>query len=344
VSDTVLPKCDLDVPCVHFDKDGAQVGEVIITDVSHLPEGNLNLFSVTRLHKKGWTLTENADYIKLQKGKKSLLFNIVINTPKGALYVGEFSRKGCDELVGGATSKAPNYNIKKAHALLGHNNENDTRQMVSHLGWTITRGPLGVCENCANAKARQKSMPKISAGEKATVINGRWFHDSSTLKVHKGEKDSSKIWDLTIVELTGFPFTGICNKKNKFVQSMCQRIQPQTARGYPVLIMRQDNAGENKKLEKRLQSADWKLPVKMKYTAANTQQNALVEVKLTYLAAKARAAMHAAAVPWDRRLDFFPEVVTTMTKLDWLKLIAINKVKKTRIEHYGLPLTNFTQY
>jgi hypothetical protein len=41
--------------------------------------------------------------------------------------------------------------------------------------------------------------------------------------------------------------------------------------------MRQDNAGENKKLERRLHSADWKLPVKMEYTAANTpQQNALV--------------------------------------------------------------------
>ncbi len=70
--------------------------------------------------------------------------------------------------------------------------------------------------------------------------------------------------------------------------------------------MRQDNAQENKKLKKRLQSADWKLPVKMEYTAANTpQQNALVEVKSTYLAAKARSAMHAAEVPRDRRLDFF---------------------------------------
>ncbi len=78
----------------------------------------------------------------------------------------------------------------------------------------------------------------------------------------------------------------------------CASTQAQIARGYPVLIMRQDNAGENKKLEKRLQSADWKLPVKMEYTAANTpQQNALVEVKLTYLVAKARAAMHAAEVP-----------------------------------------------
>ncbi len=167
--------------------------------------------------------------------------------PNGALYVGKFSRKGGDEVVGGATSKAPNYNIKKAHKLLEHNNENDTRQIASHLGWTITRGPLGVSESCANAKARQKNVPKISTGEKATVINGWWFHDSSTLKVHKGEKGSSKIWGLTVDELAGIPSTGICNKKNEFIESMCQRIQAQLARGYPVLIMRQDNAGENKK-------------------------------------------------------------------------------------------------
>ncbi len=216
---------------------------MIITDVSHLPEGNFNLFSVTRLQNKGWTLTGNAYYIKLEKGKKSLLFNIVINTPKGALYVGKFSRKGGDEVMGGAANNAPTYNIKKAHELLGHNNENDTRQMASHLGWTITRGPLGVCESCANAKARQKNVLKISTGEKATVINGRWYHDSLTLKLHKGEKSSSKIWDLTVDELTGIPFTGIYNKKNEFIESMCQRIQARTARGHPVLIMRQDNDG-----------------------------------------------------------------------------------------------------
>jgi hypothetical protein len=67
VGNSVLPKCELDIPYVHFDKDRAQVGEVIITDVSHLPEGNFNLFSVTRLQKKGWTLTGNADYMKPKK-------------------------------------------------------------------------------------------------------------------------------------------------------------------------------------------------------------------------------------------------------------------------------------
>jgi hypothetical protein len=90
VGKSVLPKCELDIPCIHVDKDGYQVGEVIITDVSHLPEGKFNLFSLTRLQKKGWIFSANADYIKLQKGGNLLLFNIVVNTPKGALYVGKF--------------------------------------------------------------------------------------------------------------------------------------------------------------------------------------------------------------------------------------------------------------
>jgi hypothetical protein len=98
VGNPVLPKCGLDISCVHFDKDGVQVGEVIVTDVSHLPEGNFNLFSVTRLQKKGWFFTGNAVYIKLQKGKKSLLFNIVINTPKVALHVEKGVMKWWEEL------------------------------------------------------------------------------------------------------------------------------------------------------------------------------------------------------------------------------------------------------
>jgi hypothetical protein len=38
------------------------------------------------------------------------------------MYVDKFSRKGGDEVVGGTTSKAPTFNIKKAHEILGHNN------------------------------------------------------------------------------------------------------------------------------------------------------------------------------------------------------------------------------
>ncbi len=158
--------------------------------------------------------------------------------------------------MGGAIDKAHTYNINKAHVLLGHNHLNDTRQIASHLGWTITRGSLRVCKNCANAKARQKNVPKISIGEKATDINGSWFQDNSTLKVHKGQKGKTKSWNLTVDELTGLPWSEIYIKKNEFIERMCQCIQAQQARGYPVLIIRQDNAEENNKLEQKLQGED----------------------------------------------------------------------------------------
>jgi hypothetical protein len=107
--------------------------------------------------------------------------------------------------MGGATNKAPTYSIYKAHELLGYNNYNDTRWIASHLRWTITIGLIGICESCcAIAKARQKNVPKVSTGEKTTVINGRWFHDSSTIKVHKGEKGTTKIWHLTVDDGLGF--------------------------------------------------------------------------------------------------------------------------------------------
>jgi hypothetical protein len=56
----VLPKCELDISFAHFDKDGNQVGEMTNPDVSHLLEGTFNLFSITRLQKKGCTLSGNA--------------------------------------------------------------------------------------------------------------------------------------------------------------------------------------------------------------------------------------------------------------------------------------------
>ncbi len=69
VGNSVLPNCQLDIPCVHFDKDGAQVGEVIITDVIHLPKGNFNLFSVTRLQKKGGPSQEMQTTSSYKRGR-----------------------------------------------------------------------------------------------------------------------------------------------------------------------------------------------------------------------------------------------------------------------------------
>jgi hypothetical protein len=111
------------------------------------------------------------------------------------LFVGKFPRKGRNKMKGEALNGKwhipPTYNDRQAHALLGHNSENDTRTNASYLGWNITRGllGLGVCESCANnakGKTEKIIVPQVSQGEKVTVINGRWFHDNATNIAPKG--------------------------------------------------------------------------------------------------------------------------------------------------------------
>ena len=58
------------------------------------------------------------------------------------------------------------------------------------------------------------------------------------------------------------------------------------------------------------------------------------------IAAKVRAMFNQANVPKRERYRLFSECTMTATKLDWLIVIEINGIKKTRIEHYtnkGLP-------
>jgi hypothetical protein len=59
-----------------------------------------------------------------------------------------------------------------------------------------------------------------------------------------------------------------------------------------------DNGGENLKLEKRANSADWKLGIEFEKTARDTpQQNSLAEVALATIANRARAMMVRANLP-----------------------------------------------
>ncbi len=60
------------------------------------------------------------------------------------------------------------------------------------------------------------------------------------------------------------------------VEPMCEHIHNMKEKDQPVLKLRQDNAGENKKLVKCLKSKDWKLDIQVECRAQDTpQQNSL---------------------------------------------------------------------
>ena len=117
------------------------------------------------------------------------------------------------------------------------------------------------------------------------------------------------------------------------------------ARDQPVLILQQDNAGENKALHDQMTSVDWKLDVVVEYTERDTlQKNALAEQAFVDIARKTCALMNAANIPKKWKWILFPEAAMTVTKLDQLQVIDINGVEKARIKHFGYPLPGFLKH
>jgi hypothetical protein len=81
------------------------LNEANITDVTHLPEGKYNLFSITKLQNESWILSGDANAIWLTKGDIEIKFDIKIPTPKGLLYAMYHQR---DTEIAAPTVAAPN--------------------------------------------------------------------------------------------------------------------------------------------------------------------------------------------------------------------------------------------
>ena len=274
---TIKASMEMDIPTKHCDKFGKGEKRIVFKNVSYLENGNYNLCSLSRMMQEGWSMYGGDNGIEMTKENEIIRFDIIVKMAKGALYCGYFARED-GELAAVETGETPrvSMNVKRAHMLLGHCNEEATRKIAAHLGWEITRGTLRPCKDCAMAKARQAPVPKETAGDKAKEANERWYHDQSQIKPPEGYAGNKTTWHIMADEYTNLKVSGFYPTKNKFIEPFCKRMQQQAARGKPVKAVRMDNAGENKALHDRMTSAEWKLTVQIEYTARDTpQQNSL---------------------------------------------------------------------
>ena len=83
-----------DIPGVVCDKYGNERHAGTLRDVTLLPTGKFNLFSLSKMMKLGWTMGGDANSIWLKSGDMKIVFDILIPTPKGALYVMYMKRTG----------------------------------------------------------------------------------------------------------------------------------------------------------------------------------------------------------------------------------------------------------
>jgi hypothetical protein len=288
------------------DKNGNVLNDAKIRDVTHLPKAKYNLFSITKLQNDGRALGGNADAIWLTKGNVEIRFDIKIPTPKGNLYAMYHQRKTevATPTTNAATAAAAatiaavipapkRMSVKKAHDMLGHINEKAVRKTAIALGWEPTRGTLRVCEPCTDAKAKQKNIPRHPDAPPSTKDEKRIYLDIAMIKKTKnGPKVYKGNWRIMVDERTQLKFSDFFDTKNIMVAGTWEQLHRWKQNGKGVEITRLENAGENKLLQQRLQSADWKLDAKSEFTARDTpQQNHLAELGFAHLANYGRALM-----------------------------------------------------
>jgi hypothetical protein len=215
---------------------------------------------------------------------------------------------------------------------LGHSSEAKTRETAAALGILITRGALETCESCAISKARQKNVNEESTGEKVVKYNGRVFHDIATVKESEEDKSLGRktVWHITAEETDNFKRSKFFMAKSDMPKDMCEFMQREKMCGHPILIIRQDNAGKNKKLVTLAHSKEWKLETNFENTARKTpQQNSYAELAFMVIVAKMRAVMNAVQIPKSERFKMWSEAATTVTALGNLIPVTFNGETKT---------------
>ena len=312
---------------------GRELQDIKLTDVTYSEKHHFNLFRVARCLRSGWTISRgdsNGCVLTHTDTGAELNFDIVIPTRKGAVFAIIFRRRS--EIAGAQIdpelTEAVRLSYKVAHSKLGHPDENLTRSGAKALHWNIIRGTAEVCESCARGKAKQKNIPKISTGEKATAYGGRFHHDITTIKGREGVVCTTPVMHCQLDEFSDEGEVWFYKRKDLMIEGYCTYLSDVERNGTVVKFIRMDNSGENKAFVNRAKSADWQLTFTPQFTSRSTpQQNSKVEVRIATLAGRARAMANAANFPLKERIRLAKYLLTKACDLDNLLVDKSGKSK-----------------
>lgn len=243
--------------------------------------------------------------------------------------------------------------IVKAHKIMTHCGEDDTRLTFKYLGIPISRSSLPDCVDCALEKAKGKVVPKavkfVKKKEKIKPIKkGLVSLDLSkvTFKIDgKPVVLTNPNWILIVDHKSHLTFQTFHSTKDGMVEPTCSQISTWIKTGHDITTIRCDNAGENKALEKKITGSKWQLPITFVYTARSTpQQNSLVEVKFNTIASRARAVIDGAKVPEKVKKHVYNECLNTVTLIDDLIVRDVDGKTATRFKHWGKTLPKFDSH
>jgi hypothetical protein len=163
--------------------------------------------------------------------------------------------------------------INKAHCMCGHIGQVEAREICKQYGQEITKWGFKQCQYCGKAKVEQLT---VVANNQDHIVAGAEGHqvfiNTSSVK-HGSEKKkllSKPYWMMIVVELTNFKISEFLVKKSELPEKGCKVVRKLKLEGVKVKNVQLDNAGENKAFATLLNSKDWDLQLKFKFTGAHT--------------------------------------------------------------------------
>ena len=174
-----------DLPGIQCDHQGNQLNNVVLTNVSVVPSSAFNLFSITKMQLQGWVLGGDKNNLWITKGRRTIRFDIKIETPEGCVFAMYVTRERESEMGTVAAennnNKTTTMTFRQAHDRLGHMSDATTRETAKQLGLHITKTQTLPCAACAAGKAKQKNIKRAET-TKQKIGQRRAYLDIATIK------------------------------------------------------------------------------------------------------------------------------------------------------------------
>ena len=323
-------KGKLDVICKH--KDGSIARET--WDVKIVPELNHDLFSFTKAMKDGWQMNgrwkEGGLMIELFKTTRaSMKFDRMI--PSGSSWLMGIRVQRVFDQAHAAMEPGKTISIGKFHQITGHTGEHLLKPAANYMKLKLI-GRLPPCEVCAQAKIRQRNIPKKKMKKLPTRPGYRVFMDICSFK--QVSRGGNRHWLIVVDEFSDCTDSFFLNKKSDQIKIMPMWIKG-IAKKYKIEIkrIRLDNSGENRSLQKECDKQN--LGIIFEFTAPGTpQQNSIAERRIPTLMGRARAMLIQAGLESKYKREFWCEVISTATKLDNI-MVRAERTKPPHTLFYG---------
>ena len=305
-------KGKLDVTCNH--KDGSIARET--WDVKIVPELNHDLFSFMKAIKDGWQMNgrwkEGGLMIELFKTTRaSMKFDRMI--PSGSSWLMGIKAQRVFDQAHSTMEPGKTIFISKFHQITAHTGDHLLRPTANYMKLKLI-GRLPPCEVSAQAKIRQRNIPKKKMKKLPTRPGYRVFIDIFSFK--QVSRGGNRHWLIVVDEFSDCTHSFLLNKKSDQLKIMPMCIKGlQKKYNIEIKRIRLDNSGENRSLQKECDKAN--LGIIFEFTAPGTpQQNSVAEKRIPTLMGRARAMLNQAGIDSKGKGEFWCEVISTATKLD----------------------------